>query len=477
MLILNQNDKTELLSVALKAAWAAGHEIMAVYGADLAVEWKADQSPLTEADRRAHDCILKHLWHSRSDLPVLSEESADIPLAERQAWTTYWLVDPLDGTKEFLKRNDEFTVNIALVHEGQPVAGVVYAPALKRTWVGATECGAYRLNDTIYTTWPDITQHGHALPLAKTTPRPLTVVASRSHRSPETDTFIDALRGEASDLTLLSAGSALKLCLVAEGSADVYPRFAPTMEWDTAAGHAVCAACGVSVTRYPEGDALAYNKENLLNPWFLVDGRKRKASVPNIVATNITWDQSLIDLPEREKRNKHRALCCWLTGLSGSGKSTISRCVERALFEEGVQVFRLDGDNVRHGLCADLGFSREDRMTNIRRIGHAAKLLYDAGHVVICAFISPYEEDRRFVRALFPEGGFHEMYVACDLETCKQRDPKGLYAKAERGEIKGFTGIDDPYEAPAQPELIIDTTHVPTETSVQQCLCHIRENL
>jgi bifunctional enzyme CysN/CysC len=203
---------------------------------------------------------------------------------------------------------------------------------------------------------------------------------------------------------------------------------------------------------------------------------KGETQIEQTVATNITWDQSLITLAEREKQNQHKALCLWMTGLSGSGKSTIARYVERALFEEKRQAFRLDGDNVRHGLCADLGFSRADRKTNIHRIGHAAKLLYDAGHVVICSFISPYAEDRDFVRSLFPEDAFLEVYVECDIEVCKQRDPKGLYAKAARGEIKGFTGIDDPYEEPPKPELRIDTSQHTVEACVAQILDAVRRH-
>ncbi len=202
-----------------------------------------------------------------------------------------------------------------------------------------------------------------------------------------------------------------------------------------------------------------------------------EGQLQTVVSTNISWDQSLITPEEREAQNRHKALCLWLTGLSGSGKSTIARCVERALFQEGIQAFRLDGDNVRHGLCSDLGFSREDRMTNIRRIGHAAKLLYDAGHLVICSFIAPYEEDRTFVRELFPASAFLEVYVKCDIDVCKQRDPKGLYAKAERGEIKGFTGVDDPYEAPAEPELLIDTSSLSEEETVERVLQFVRQQL
>ena len=279
------------IHAALRAAWFAGREIMDVYRGRVDVQWKDDRSPLTEADLRAHRVITEFLQGRTPHTPILSEEAADIPYDIRRDWSACWLVDPLDGTKEFIKRNDEFTVNIALVDHGQPVAGVVYAPALGQCWFGGEGVGAWRLDvghaEEMPATWEALVSRAEPLPLKRHTGRlggslalqaepygPLVVVASRSHRNPKTDAFIEALRVEHPKLELISAGSALKLCLVAEGSADVYPRFAPTMEWDTAAGHAVCAACGISVTRYPEGTPLMYNRENLRNPWFLIDARR-----------------------------------------------------------------------------------------------------------------------------------------------------------------------------------------------------------
>lgn len=263
--------------LALRAAVAAGREIMDVYAGCVDVRWKDDRSPLTEADVRAHGVIAGFLQKETPDIPLLSEEASHRPYDERRNWSTCWLVDPLDGTKEFIKRNDEFTVNIAYVVNGSPRAGVVYAPALGRAWLGGAEIGAYRLEmdwgGAPPATWEQLTAAAASLPLP-TSERPFTVVASRSHLSPETTAFVDTLREDHPNLTLISAGSALKLCLVAEGAADVYPRFAPTMEWDTAAGHAVCAACGIPVPKYPDGDALTYNKPDLLNPWFLIDARE-----------------------------------------------------------------------------------------------------------------------------------------------------------------------------------------------------------
>ncbi|HEY8429121.1 MAG TPA: adenylyl-sulfate kinase [Sandaracinaceae bacterium] len=174
-------------------------------------------------------------------------------------------------------------------------------------------------------------------------------------------------------------------------------------------------------------------------------------------ATNVTWHAGEVSAEDRERLLGHGAACVWLTGLSGSGKSTLARRIERRLVERGVLAYVLDGDNVRHGLNADLGFGPEDRAENIRRIAEVARLFVDAGAVVLTAFISPYREDRARARALLPEGRFVEVYVATPLEVCEARDPKGLYRRARAGEIRDFTGLDAPYEAPDAPELVVDT--------------------
>lgn len=175
-------------------------------------------------------------------------------------------------------------------------------------------------------------------------------------------------------------------------------------------------------------------------------------------ATNVTWHHGEVSREDREALLGHRGACLWLTGLSGSGKSTLARRVERRLVERGVLAYVLDGDNLRHGLNADLGFSAEDREENIRRVGEVARLLVDAGAIVLAAFISPYLRDRARVRALFEAGAFVEVHVATPIEECERRDPKGLYAKARAGEIPAFTGISAPYEPPEHPELRVDTS-------------------
>jgi bifunctional enzyme CysN/CysC len=203
--------------------------------------------------------------------------------------------------------------------------------------------------------------------------------------------------------------------------------------------------------------------------------RAQEEASPQTASSDVSWEASTVTLEDREKRNGHKALCIWFTGLSGSGKSTIARDLEKRLFDEGIQVTRLDGDNVRHGLNGDLGFSAQDRKENIRRVGHAAKLLYDAGQVVLCTFISPYADDRKRVRELYPEGRFIEIYVKCDLDEAKRRDPKGLYDRAERGEIKNFTGVSAPYEEPKDAELTIDTTNLSAEEALRQVYGYLED--
>lgn len=175
-------------------------------------------------------------------------------------------------------------------------------------------------------------------------------------------------------------------------------------------------------------------------------------------ATNVHWHEGNVTQRDRERANKHRGTCLWFTGLSGSGKSTVANEVENILFDSGIKTYVLDGDNIRHGLNRDLGFSPEDREENIRRIGEVAHLFVDAGVLVMTAFISPYKSDRDKVRKLMSDGEFIEIYVKCDLDVCEERDPKGLYKKARAGEIKEFTGISAPYEEPEKPELVIDTS-------------------
>jgi 3'(2'), 5'-bisphosphate nucleotidase len=266
-----------LLGTAVLAALDAGHSILEVYESnDFDVQVKGDGSPLTRADKLANECITRAL--AATELPVLSEEGRAIPFGERRGWDAFWLVDPLDGTKEFLKQNGEFTVNIALVIGDSPRLGVVYAPARGVLHFGDAKGSAYLVDDSellakVGVSMKEIEARALALPRPQGD-RPFMVVGSRSHASPETAAYVESLRAAHPDLELLGIGSSLKLCMVAEGAADAYPRFAPTMEWDTAAAHAVVLGAGKRVVRWEAGRGPAgpvvYNKEDLTNPWFLV---------------------------------------------------------------------------------------------------------------------------------------------------------------------------------------------------------------
>ena len=250
-------DMQDLLEVAKNAAVEAGAEILRIYGSgDLSIEAKSDQSPLTRADKAAHHKIVSFL--ESTNFPILSEEGREIPYDERSKWEYFWMVDPLDGTREFIKKNGEFTVNIALIHAKKPVLGVVYIPVTGELYRASGGDGAHKeCNGTverIHTTQNPLTGSGTR------------VAASRSHMNKETETYI----GKFNNPHIVSRGSSLKFLLVASGRADVYPRFAPTMEWDTAAAHAIVNEAGGRVTLTDEITPLTYNKPNLLNPYFIV---------------------------------------------------------------------------------------------------------------------------------------------------------------------------------------------------------------
>jgi 3'(2'), 5'-bisphosphate nucleotidase len=254
-----KTEPDKLIQPAIEIAARAGACILEIYNTDFAVETKDDKSPLTAADKASHETIVAALQELTPDIPVLSEESAAISWEERSAWTEYWLIDPLDGTKEFIKRNGEFTVNIALIQGNTAVMGVVYVPVSGRCFYGYQEGGAYE------TTAEGETRPIHVSTKAQT---PLRVVGSRSHRGAS----LDAWLRNAGEHVMVPMGSSLKLCLVANGEADIYPRLGLTSEWDTAAAQAVVECAGGKVTQL-DGQPLMYNaKEDILNPFFLVFG-------------------------------------------------------------------------------------------------------------------------------------------------------------------------------------------------------------
>jgi 3'(2'), 5'-bisphosphate nucleotidase len=271
---MKQETLTELLSTAIHASIEAGIAIMEVYDSgDLETNLKKDQSPLTVADLRSHAVISSVL--QETGYPILSEEGGDIPYDERKKWGSFWMIDPLDGTKEFIKRNGEFTVNIALIEDNEPVLGVVYLPVIKRLYYAVKGGGGHRI-DRVDQSEPGqvpgkLIERSISLPDEREGKR-TRVVASRSHLSPETKEFIGQLEQRNEKIELLSAGSSLKLCLIAEGRADVYPRLSPTMEWDIAAGHIIITESGGTVRKI-DNTFLKYNKPDLLNPWFVAKSK------------------------------------------------------------------------------------------------------------------------------------------------------------------------------------------------------------
>ena len=254
--MLKDIDVKQIIAIAKDA----GDAIMEIYNKDFTVEYKNDKSPLTEADLKSNEMICKALNELYPSIPILSEENKAVPYTERKDWEYFWLIDPIDGTKEFIKKNGEFTVNIALIQNDTPVLGVVYAPVLDEMYYAKKGDGAFK--------------NAKKLPLLiNNNPKEsLSVVASKSHLSEETQAFIDKL--DTKIIEQVSKGSSLKLCMVAEGIADIYPRLAPTMEWDTGAAHAIVLEAGKEVVQFENGEAVVYNKENLLNPWFIVQSQK-----------------------------------------------------------------------------------------------------------------------------------------------------------------------------------------------------------
>ena len=253
----------------VQAAINAGLAILKVYQSDdFGIEIKGDESPLTKADKASHVEIIKVL-EKEYNIPILSEEGNVPSYEERINWNRFWLIDPLDGTKEFIKRNGEFTVNIALIEKGEPIEGVIYVPVSKTLYVGDVNGIAFKVENCPNNVSEITSDMIQKMP-SNNTRSTFVMVGSRSHMSSETMDFMHEMEERHGAVEILSRGSSLKLCMVAEGQADAYPRYAPTMEWDTGAGDAICRAAGYNVTQYGSNTPLKYNKENLLNPWFLV---------------------------------------------------------------------------------------------------------------------------------------------------------------------------------------------------------------
>jgi 3'(2'), 5'-bisphosphate nucleotidase len=408
----------------------AGAAILTHYHPGVEVRHKADRSPVTAADHAAHQIIADGLSAWDPTIPVVSEEGEIPPYETRKSWERFWLVDPLDGTKEFIQRNGEFTVNIALIERGEPVLGVLYVPAQDLLYWAGRGLGAWKAQGgappvRIFSVPPQPGQ-------------PLVVVESRSHPSAELEEYLKSIP----IARRVQAGSSLKFCWVAEGKADVYPRLGPTMEWDVAAGDCIFRNSGRAV---PRVSTLRYNTPALRNDGFVI---------------------GVADMRGRSLRPG----VLWFTGLSGAGKSTIAKRVAAELVARGCQVEEVDGDAVRD-IFPSTGFSRAERDAHIKRLGYLASRLEHHGVFVVAALVSPYESSRRFVRGLCKN--FIEIYVATPFEECERRDVKGLYARARRGEIANFTGLDDPYEPPSDPEVTLETTRLTVDQAAALVLASL----
>jgi len=262
--MLNKIDIQKINHIAEKA----GDKIMKIYQQDFEVNYKKDNSPLTKADIKSNEIIVKSLKELYPKIPILSEENKEVPYNIRKNWEYFWLIDPLDGTKEFVKKNGEFTINIALIYKDTPVLGIVYAPTLEILYYAQKEKGAFKQEKN---------RKPQRLPICTNTNNDiLKVIVSKSHYNQETKDFVNNLKNKfKKTIEFIRIGSSLKLCLIAEGKADIYPRLAPTMEWDIAAGQAIVEQTGGEVVEYNTQTPLKYNKENLLNPWFMVKRTKQ----------------------------------------------------------------------------------------------------------------------------------------------------------------------------------------------------------
>ncbi|MEP7115937.1 MAG: 3'(2'),5'-bisphosphate nucleotidase CysQ [Acidobacteriota bacterium] len=417
---------TGLLASVLVLADEAGRTIAALQPQTSEFTAKADGSPVTRADRESHRIIVAGLEALAPGVPIISEE-ADAPAPEsRVGWDEFWLVDPLDGTKEFLAGSPDYTVNIALIQHGQPVLGVVGAPGHDVTYYAVAGQGSWRRRGT-----------GAAVRVFAEPPAPgaaLRVAESRSHGSPALDELLRGYRVR----ERMTLGSSLKFCLVADGTADCYIRLGHTMEWDVAAGD--CVFRWAVRDGAPHESPFSYNKPSLRNDGFVVGFLPPRPAV------------------------------VWFTGLSGAGKSTIATHLRQHLQSLGAEVEVLDGDAIRQAVPGT-GFTRPERDAHIRRVGFLASRLEAHGVVVVAALISPYRDSRAFVRSLCHE--FVEVHVATSLAECERRDPKGLYARARAGQVPQFSGIDDPYEPPEQAEIVIDAAVVAAAEAAARIVAYL----
>jgi adenylyl-sulfate kinase len=456
---------------------AAGEIIMPLDDGERIVQSsRHDFSPISQnlvVERQ----MLDGLYKLTPEIPALSKESARIHNENHERSPYHWLVTVLRNPKLHTENIRDVTLHIALIKLGEPIMGVVHAPAIKVSYWGAKDKGAFKSNSdgTVQSI------HAHAS------------LDQQKWPSSESNLFVsaqfDALIANVCIFERDTTRTSLDTSMVAEDSKGFYKRVGLSSGWDIAAAHAVVSAAGGQLVSWNALEQLDYGPGAEINTPIDIALSIPRSGSSTAVGTlkegivyerrehtskaEVIWHHTQVSQTMRAVNLNQRPRCIWLTGLSGSGKSTIANALELQLHKAGRHTYLLDGDNVRQGLNSDLGMSAEDRAENIRRVGEVAKLMVDAGMIVVTAFISPYRADRDKVRALFSNDDFLEVFVDTPLEECERRDVKGLYAKARRGELKEFTGIDSVYERPVDPHVHL----LPGEATLQQCVESLVEAL
>ncbi|MBL6785403.1 MAG: adenylyl-sulfate kinase [Rickettsiales bacterium] len=450
--MLSNNDIVKIKLIAKNA----GDIILDYYQSyqEQDTNYKKDGSEVTKADIAANDFINNELIKLFPDIPIVSEENTESENFAAAKSPLYFLIDPLDGTQSFVKKQDEFTVNIALISNSKPIFGLIYLPVGNILYHTDADFNAYKNDKQIF---------------AVAASEKYRVICTK--REPEKSEILTYLNDNNINAeSFLSVSSSLKFCQIAEGQADLYPRKVSIYAWDVAAGNAIVNASGGSMKDYYGADISYKFTESFKIPQFVVRG-----AMNDIVSEdkNITPVTSKISYQQRVERSGHQGGVLWFTGLSGSGKSTISALLQEKLFEEGYNIFVLDGDNIRGGISQNLTFDTIGRSENARRVAEIAKLFAENGFIVITALISPFEIDRQKAKDIL--GDFVKfVHIDASVDVCEQRDVKGLYKKARAGEIKNFTGIGSPYEVPSEADFTVNTNNSSIEDSSNSLIDYIK---
>jgi 3'(2'),5'-bisphosphate nucleotidase len=447
----------ELKKVLILALREAGEKVLEYYKEDnYSQERKKDNSLVTQADIEANEIIKKRL--SQTQIPILSEESPE-DLSRLEA-KRVWIVDPLDGTNDFIQKTGEFSILIALVEDKKPLLAGIFVPSKDELYIAEKGKGAYlSINDKEFQRI-QVSQRKNL--------NEFRMLVSRNYFSKEEQEFCESL-GMSDFLPCGSIG--VKIAELAKGNAEFYFNASKKLgQWDTCAPQLILEEARGEMYNL-EGEELVYNNKErkMLRGCVGTNGYEKENILKAIKASSLFMEKNSM----QKKKYPKKGFVLWFTGLSGAGKSTVADKVFEKIGKEGLSLERLDGDEVREHLTKGLGFSKEDREENIRRVTFVAKVLSRNGVGVISTFISPYKEMREKVRNEVTN--FIEVYVNAPLAVCEERDIKGLYKKARAGEIKHFTGIDDPYEVPENPELELDTDKESIEESAQKVIEYLKE--